>query len=200
MSVEATKSDLGIGKVDDSPSLGSANLSKEEVEEAISALVKKITPAYLELIAENSNIYKLRDKFINFGKIRCQITLYPFTNEQKLENEKYSIKLSVLTKDLQDNISQDNDAFNQLLVKLKNRIFDLGYTGGSIKKDSFYIVLEKGILETCHTKGANYWHRDSSKLRTSITTCFSSMENWTTQIIDEKKMPIETKEFINDYW
>ncbi len=197
MSTEVTFTHPRIGGVNDSPSLGSANLSKDEVAQAIDALIKKMTPAYLELIAENSDTSKTRDTRIwnkNNGNYKDKIIVYPHIKQnKKLENENCLISVYIKIKDL-----QDMDALDHLLVKLRNRLFDLGYTDKS-NTEFFYVVLEKGTLETEHSSSTSYWHRDGG-FKTSIATCFSSIENWSTHVVDENRMPNETKDFINKSW
>ncbi len=176
---------LRIGGVNDSPSLGSTNLSKDEVAQAIDALQKKMAPAYFG----GTNL-------LNEHPFNARITVYTSENQlvqkdPKLEHEKYSIIAQVRIKYL-----QDKDALDHLLIKLRNRLFELG----CIKKsgcEMFSIVYEKGISETNHAKSTSHWHRDGG-WKTSISTCFSSIKNWSTQIVDEKKIPEEMKADLRD--
>lgn len=168
-------------------SIGHSTISNEEVNNAIDALVERITPLYLDCIQENSaNNHK--DLFKYGSKPSFQLSIYS-SQEMNMQNTKdgrFYYKTQIYRKNL-----DDKDAFSHLLVNLSDQLLALEYT--DFDTGYFDIRFEKGHLgKTVYP----IWHFDVA-CKTAITVCWSNIESWCTRV--KPFMKTKPEDFSLDY-
>lgn len=154
---------------------------KESLREYYNNLTA-MTPEESLQVAEAQNIAPQLDTITENLHSSPRLSIFKKTDEEfdadrSLEEIRSYTRLRINVKDL-----TEANPLDRLLIQLAQRIFNLGY-GDAENPGTFDIRLEKGIIPL---EGNPWkWHIDGDGFRTSITTCFSNKDNWSTRILTD---------------
>lgn len=174
--------------------LGPSDVSNEDLLMAIDALIKRVTPHYVELIKNQAAQLKSSsvEEGITIkwsyrglptdseGVAKNSLSVFPSPEGpqdavESLEKTRCYVRLFFETKDL----GQD-DPLDVLLIHLHTRLVALGCEANG----EFDVRFERGFMPSTVN---NSWHFDET-FKTSVTVCFSNRENWSTRIADLEKL------------
>lgn len=178
-------------EIDFYPAIAYSNITDEEVDNALEALINKIADDYFKAINYGfDNGYAIEKRC--YRQNRSEIKIFPEQKkmcEKDIKNGRFYYLNKVSLKKL-----ENKDSFDHLLQQLSKIIFELGYK--DTETGEFDIRFEKGHMDLSEST-ANRWHFDGFK--TSISVCWSNKENWTTKILnlDSPEDTIQLKKKLN---